>query len=110
MIRNAYNGNSNKASWDQKVQLAISLHNQGLKADQIVRHLSTTKYIVDGIHYNGTQVSGIVQGMEIVEAYMTDHIAKATVPSINDAIKLVNTGIDNGTLKYTKGKRVHKIG
>jgi len=105
MIRSTYT----KANWDQTTQLAIILHNQGLKANQVVDHLRSIKYTVDGLHYNATNVSGVVQGMEIVEAYMADHIAKATVPSINDAIKLVNTGIDSGTLKYTKGKRVHIV-
>jgi len=104
MVCNTYT----KASWDQTTQLAINLHNNGLTANKIVPHLKAVKYTVNEVHYNAVNVAGIVQGMEIVEAYMQEHKA-TTVPSIESAIKLVNTGIDNGTLKYTKGKRVHIV-
>ena len=106
MTRNTYT----KASWEQTTQLAINLHNTGLTADKIVPHLKTVKYTVNGVHYNAVNVAGIVQGMQVVEAYMHDHMASQnSVPTLDTAIELVNSGIDNGVLKYTKAKRIHIV-
>jgi len=86
-----------KASWEQHLAVAQLLYEKGLKADQTVEWFKQRKYTIKGLHYEATRVSAMIAGMECSHKHI----------DIDDMMSIVNDGLANGALKYTKAKLVH---
>ena len=96
---------TSKADWSQHLSLARKLYSQLDDNGQhihssstVVASLKLSHYIVNGRSYQATRVSAMLAGME--ESQVVE-------PVVSNPVAIINAGLADGTLKYTKTKLVH---